>query len=71
MKKSNKVLNYFGGVVVMIVSVLMYISLEPQVEGIGLIVLTVITLVPFVIGGGMIWVAYKVCKDEYKSHRET
>ena len=64
----NKTLNYIGGVVVMVVSALMMYVLEPYARGndIALTVLTVITLVPFVIGGGVIWLAYKMEKEKLK-----
>ena len=62
----NETLNYIGGIVVMAVSALMMYVLEPYAEGIELTFLTIITLIPFVVGGGIIWVTYKVKKEETK-----
>ena len=56
----NKTLNYIGGVVVMVVSALMMFIFEPYVGEIGLTVLTVVTLIPFVVGGGIIYMTFKL-----------
>ena len=55
-----------SGIVVMFVSALIAYTCLPLVEGIMESVVTVITLVPFVIGGSFIYVAYKMKKQAIK-----
>ncbi len=58
-EKLNRTVNYIIGFMAMIVSALFYISAESYVEGIGLTMLTAITLIAFVVGGGIIWMTLK------------
>ncbi|KKN76003.1 hypothetical protein LCGC14_0373920 [marine sediment metagenome] len=56
-----------GGMVIMVVSALIAYTWLPLVEGIMETVITVITLVPFVIGGSLIYVGYKAKEQAIKT----